>query len=96
MPYAGPTHKPHGEHTRDYSREAPSDPFYSSWRWRKVRRMFLRRHPLCCNPHGLHTEPVAATAVDHVVPRALRPDLPFDSDNPQREVNSSHRIKPDT
>lgn len=39
-------------------------------RWRKSRKMFLRMHPLCCNPHGDHTgRIVAATQVDHITPR---------------------------
>ena len=83
MPYAGPTHKPQGARRRDYSREKPGNPFYWSWRWRKARRMFLRRHPLCCNPHGLHDRPEAATDVDHIIPRSERSDLAFDFDNLQ-------------
>lgn len=39
-------------------------------RWRRVRAMFLAAHPICCDPFGLHSERVvAATDVDHVVPR---------------------------
>lgn len=35
-----------------------------------MRAMFLAGHPVCCDPFGLHPERVvAATDVDHVVPR---------------------------
>ena len=93
MPYAGPTHKPPGAYKRDYRREGPGDPFCSSWRWRKARKMFLRRHPLCANPHGIHTEPVPATDVDHIKPRCDRPDLSFDFDNLQSLCKQCHSIK---
>lgn len=40
-------------------------------RWKRVRVMWLRRHPLCVDLFGLHgNSPVAATDVDHVVPLA--------------------------
>jgi 5-methylcytosine-specific restriction protein A len=42
-------------------------------RWRKLRKMFLRSHPLCADPFGVHAERgelVAATEVDHIVSRA--------------------------
>ena len=39
-------------------------------RWRRVRAVFLAAHPVCGDPFGLHPERVvAATDVDHVVPR---------------------------
>jgi 5-methylcytosine-specific restriction protein A len=37
--------------------------------WRKLRAMFLRRHPLCADPFGRHGgRPVVATEVDHIQP----------------------------
>jgi 5-methylcytosine-specific restriction enzyme A len=43
------------------------DAFYSTARWRRLRRMQLRQHPLCkfCLSHGIVT---AANVVDHVTP----------------------------
>lgn len=39
-------------------------------RWRKIRLMYLRAHPLCEDIYGLHTNgPVAASDVDHIVPK---------------------------
>lgn len=39
--------------------------------WRKLRRMYLRRHPLCEDPDDVHGEDrVAATEVHHRVPLA--------------------------
>ncbi|MFN8493826.1 MAG: HNH endonuclease signature motif containing protein [Caldilineaceae bacterium] len=37
-------------------------------RWRKLRKMFLRQHPLCVECHKLGLT-VAATDVDHIIPR---------------------------
>ena len=37
--------------------------------WRKLRAMFLRRHPLCADPFEIHGgRPVVATEVDHIQP----------------------------
>ena len=38
-------------------------------RWQRFRRMYLRRHPYCTDPYGVHTELVLATEVDHIIPR---------------------------
>ena len=41
-------------------------------RWQKLRRMFLAAHPLCADPFGVHAangEIVAATDVDHIIPK---------------------------
>src|SRR5262245_6555732 len=40
---------------------------YGEWRWRKIRRIHLMRHPLCaiCDRRGLIA---AATVVDHIEP----------------------------
>lgn len=42
-------------------------------RWRRLRKMYLNAHPLCADPWGDHAERgelVAATEVDHIVPRS--------------------------
>jgi len=41
-------------------------------RWRRLRKMHLAAHPLCADPYGAHAaqgELVAATEVDHIVPK---------------------------
>lgn len=39
--------------------------------WQRLRRWFLKRHPLCVDPFGAHGAwPQPATDVDHIVPRA--------------------------
>ncbi len=39
--------------------------------WRRVRAMFLRRHPVCIDPFGVHAgQVVVATEVDHILPLA--------------------------
>lgn len=54
----------------DEERESAARRGYGA-RWRRLRLLFLRRHPLCVDPFGLHEgRPVAATDVDHVLPKA--------------------------
>mgnify|MGYP003651026733 CR=1 FL=1 len=50
---------------RDKYRGSAASRGYGS-RWRRLRRMILNRHPLCVHCDGS----VAATEVDHIVPRA--------------------------
>lgn len=38
-------------------------------RWRALRLMYLRQHPLCVNPFGLENHIVEATDVDHITPK---------------------------
>lgn len=41
-------------------------------RWRRLRKMYLAAHPLCADPYGAHAERgelVAATEVDHIIPK---------------------------
>jgi len=45
----------------------PSNGWYNSWRWRRMRIRQLRDHPLCClclQDHRI----VPATVADHIVP----------------------------
>ena len=61
-------------------------------RWRRVRVMFLGSNPVCCDPFGLHSDRVvAATDVDHVVPRALGGGER--ADNLQSLCHSCHSYK---
>ena len=41
------------------------------YRWRRLRRMYLNRHPVCSDIHGIHArrgEVAVATEVDHIMP----------------------------
>ena len=97
MPYAAQQHQPcgrKGRKKRAYAEGKRADPFYSTSRWRKVRLMKLRREPLCVDPLGRHKHagggPVAATDVDHILPRLERPDLAYDLDNMRGLCKSCH------
>ena len=62
------------------------DPFYYSTRWRAARRCYLVKHPTCgCG--------AKATVVDHVVPRAVAPELEWASSNWQPMCASCHARK---
>ncbi|WP_281225387.1 HNH endonuclease [Flavobacterium aquiphilum] len=50
-----------------FDRELKDDKFYNSWPWRKARKAFINKNPLCvhCEENG---EVTAATVVDHKIP----------------------------
>ena len=65
-----PAHERNEERSRDHERGSASQRGYGVL-WRRLRAMFLRQHPLCADPFNEHKgRPVAATDVDHIVPRA--------------------------
>lgn len=50
--------------------------FRDSGRWKKFRAWFVKRHPTCCDPMGLHPEQTVATEqVHHIKPLATHPEL---------------------
>jgi 5-methylcytosine-specific restriction protein A len=59
------------------------------WRWRKARKLFLARHPLCrmCNAQGKLT---ASTVVDHIRPHRGDLVLFWDERNWQALCESHH------
>ncbi len=72
-------------------RESASRRGYDA-RWRRLRVMFLRRHPLCADPFQVHGgSPVPATDVDHVQP--LRDGGSNRIDNLQQLCHSCHSRK---
>lgn len=63
-------HKQEGR-TYDRGRGSAAKRGYGA-RWRKLRGMVLAAQPLCADPFGIHAaagEVVAATDVDHIIPR---------------------------
>jgi 5-methylcytosine-specific restriction enzyme A len=81
------------EHRREAGRP-DRDKFYDTARWRRFRKLFLARHPLCemngepqdCVRRGLTT---AATDVDHVVPIS-EGGLPLDVENCRAACHACH------
>lgn len=69
----------------------PFKKLYNS-RWRKLRKEFLKEHPLCeaCKEHGVIK---AATVVDHVVPHKGNERLFWDESNWQALCKSCHDRK---
>ena len=62
---------------------------YDSQRWRKVRRWWLKGHPLCemCQRQGRIT---IATVVDHIIPHHGDPTLFWDANNYQSLCAACH------
>lgn len=85
-PFAPPEHRPlhvsqDAERRRAYDNERASAAVRGyDWTWRKLRRWFLLRNPLCvmCLEEG-HI--VKATVPDHVVPVRKAPDRRLDETN---------------
>jgi len=52
---------------RNYAREKPSNPFYGTARWKKLRAWYRARNPLCemCQAEGVITQ---TQLVDHLIP----------------------------
>lgn len=61
-------------------RNGPSDQFYATPAWRKLRNRFIKLHPLCvdCEAEGRIT---ASYIVDHVIERKDDPNRELDWDN---------------
>lgn len=57
--------------------------------WEKIRRMYLRRHPLCERCVGL----TPATMVHHIKPVAKYPELRLDPDNFMALCRDCHEIE---
>ena len=79
----------HQEHRRSTTRHQK---LYSNARWRKLRLMHLRRHPLCvqCQAEGITTP---ATQVDHITPHDGNIALMYDVSNLQGLCATHHSRK---
>jgi 5-methylcytosine-specific restriction enzyme A len=63
------THKRESQRRYDKDRESAAARGYDN-RWRRWRKMFLARNPLCVDPYNRHPgQIVAASEVDHIIPK---------------------------
>ena len=77
---------------KNYSKTSrPFKKLYNS-RWRKLRKQFLKEHPLCeeCKREGIVT---AAEVVDHVIPHKGNEELFWDESNWQSLCKHHHDAK---
>ena len=69
-PYC-PRHAPQATRAYDARRGSSARRGYGA-RWRRLREMYLRNHPICADPYGIHKDAdviIGATEVDHKTPR---------------------------
>ncbi|TWU03060.1 HNH endonuclease [Symmachiella macrocystis] len=78
----------------DERRGTPAQRGYDE-RWRKVRRIHIKRHPYCedCLDDGVVN--TRNLEVDHVIPIDVRPDLRLDLDNLRTRCRRHHKLKTD-
>lgn len=84
-------HKKEKHQRYDNRRGTAAQRGYDS-RWRKARKYYLQRHPLCveCEKNGSVTP---ATVVDHIIPHKGDKNLFWDHDNWQPLCESCHNAK---
>jgi 5-methylcytosine-specific restriction protein A len=74
-----------------FEREVKNDSFYNSWPWRKLRKAFRIKNPLC--KHCLDKDEVTPMkVVDHIVPIKAGGE-PLDWDNLQSLCEKCHNKK---
>ena len=71
---------------RPYQRPA-SDGFYGTYTWKQFRASVLRKRGNICAMCGCWTD---APHLDHIIPRAQRPDLELDESNVRVLCSSCH------
>lgn len=76
---------------KPFERRVDNSRFYNSWSWRKLRKRFLDKNPLCveCSKGDVV---VVATVADHVVPITLG-GAKLDEDNLQALCKHHHNKK---
>ena len=74
-----------------HMREVDNASFYNSMRWRKLRKFFLKRNPICrmCDYIGIKK---SAEMVDHIIPIS-KGGHEIDMKNLQSLCNSCHAKK---
>lgn len=90
VPYSSRYCEEHRKLHKDEYRTSQEKGYNS--RWRKVRRIFLKAHPLCemCRKEG---RLVKATVVDHIIPHRGDQELFWDQNNFQALCKSCHDRK---
>lgn len=76
---------------KPFEREKDNSEFYNSWTWRKIRKLFISKNPLCkhCDDKGITT---TATVVDHIIPIERGGDK-LNEENFQSLCESCHNKK---
>lgn len=70
-------------HTIPHGVDVKTDAFLSTYEWRKVRMMALKKYGAICQCCGASPRTGAVMNVDHIKPRKLFPHLALDLDNLQ-------------
>jgi 5-methylcytosine-specific restriction protein A len=80
------------EHKALHPDRPPSYKRGYNYRWNKVRKEYLNKHPLCvkCLSEGKY---VQATVVDHIIPHRGNDDLMWDTSNYQALCKRCHDTK---
>lgn len=83
-PAPGRKHNPRKDH----------DAFYTTARWKRVRKAVLARDPACVDPYGLHPDRVVPTEqIDHIIPLRQAPHLAYTLSNLQGLCRKCHGRK---
>ncbi len=82
MASSPPTHRP--AHVAPNAASRPETAFYRTTAWRRFRKWFLARHPVCWDCEH------AANEVHHVQRREQRPDLAYEETNCMALCASCH------
>ena len=97
MPTRPKTHAERSEPYRGaaYDRDrGKARQFYSCRTWRKFRAAVLAEQPTCAECEKTNCIPVlAATDLDHIIPRIKRPDLTYERSNVQPLCKAHHSKK---
>jgi len=66
--------------------------FRSSQRWTRMREWYIKRHPTCVNPRGIHDEVRPAVDIHHIVPLIEDMSKGLDADNLMSLCRECHAI----
>lgn len=84
-------HQRQRQQTQDAQRGSSHERGYGA-RWRRARKAYLARHPLCAE-HKRRGDVVAATTVDHIKPHRGDQTLMWDQNNWQSLCKPCHDSK---
>lgn len=92
MPNAAPTHRGKWQQAKPRTTKS-GDPFYSSWKWLRLRRAVLGRDCWKCADCGKYCTDKGDAHVDHIEERKANPARAYDIDNLQTLCASCHGRK---